>query len=136
MVPLEQLAVSISEDLLGKLVHLVCRQRGRTGGVGFARHAGHGWTGDLDVQVRGAEHLCVAERESEEDGVACGHVGDGNWTSADGLILGDGNVRRQRRAADRTQIDVHDAQRNAQGEFRDALFATSCRGFLEGDVFL
>jgi hypothetical protein len=57
-----------------------------------------------------AEHLGPRERERQEDRVARGHVGhrDAAADLVDRPVLGDGDVARERGAAERAQVDRHD----------------------------
>ena len=78
---------------------------------------------DADENVARVEHLGPAERESEKDRIARGHVGLWNLGRRQIAIARNGDIRGQRRAADGSQIDgllemPFDAERPGDGPRR------------------
>ena len=66
-----------------------------------------------DVQILRLQRLRVAEREREQDGVARRDVGDGH-SFADRRVLGDLDLRGERRPSDRAQVERDDLQRRRE----------------------
>lgn len=79
-----------------------------------------------DEYIAGLEHLRPGQREGKKDGVARGHVrdGDAGGNAGDVSVFGDGDIGSERGMAEQPQIDVHrfvfyraEVRRNAGGGF-------------------